>query len=156
MQLADVDGIAEVHVQVWREAYVSLMPSDYLADLDQERFARSWRGRLEGQQSAVGRQLVGLRPDGPIVAIGSAGPSRDEDAPTAWELYAINVLAAAHGTGLADLMMAELVGERPVSLWVLDGNKRALAFYARNGFVPDGATTEHEPSGRVELRLVRN
>jgi GNAT superfamily N-acetyltransferase len=156
MQLADVDGIAEVHIQVWREAYASLMPSGYLADLDQEQFARSWRGRLEGQQSAEVMQLLGLSPDAPIVAIGSARPSRDEDAPKAWELFAINVLAAAHGTGLADLMMAELVGDRPSSLWVLDGNKRALAFYARYGFVPDGATTKHEPSGRVELRLVRN
>jgi GNAT superfamily N-acetyltransferase len=156
MQLSDVDVIAEVHVQVWREAYVSLMPSDYLADLDEEQFARSWRVRLEEQESAEVIQLVGLSPDGQIVAIGSAGPSRDEDAPRSWELLAINVLAAAQGTGLADLMMAELVGDRPTSLWVLDGNKRAQAFYAHHGFIPDGATTEHEPSGRVELRLVRN
>ena len=156
MQLSDVDVIAEVHVQVWREAYAFLIPSDYLADLDEEQFARSWRARLEGQESAEVMQLVGLSPDGRIVAIGSAGPSRDEDAPRAWELFAINVLAAAHGSGLADLMMAELVGDRPTSLWVLDGNKRARAFYARYGFIPDGATTEHEPSGRVELRLVRS
>jgi GNAT superfamily N-acetyltransferase len=155
MQLADVDRIAEVHIQVWREAYRSLMPSDYLADLDQAQFARSWRDRLEGQRPAEIMQLVGLSPEGQMAAIGSAGPSRDEDAPTAWELFAINVLAAAHGTGLADLMMAELVADRSTSLWVLDGNKRARAFYARYGFVPDGATTEHEPSGRIELRLVR-
>jgi GNAT superfamily N-acetyltransferase len=156
MQLADVDGVAAVHVRVWREAYTSVMPSDYLDDLDQEQFAGSWRGRLEGQQPAEVMQLAGLSPDGTIVALGSAGPSRDEDAPTAWELFAINVLAAAHGTGLADLMMAELVGDRPTSLWVLDGNERARAFYARYGFVPDGATKEHEPSRRVELRLVRD
>jgi hypothetical protein len=127
-----------------------------LANLDQEQFASSWRGRLEGQPFAKVRQLVGLSPDGPFVATGSAEPSRDEDAPTAWELFAINVLAAAHGTGLADLMMADLVGDRPTSLWVLDGNQRARAFYARYGFVPHGATKEHEPSGRVKLRLVRN
>ncbi len=156
MEWADVDEIAEVHIQVWREAYESLMPSDYLAALDQEQFARSWRDRLKAQQPGEIMQLVGLSPDGRIAAIGSAGPSRDEDAPTAWELFAINVLAAAHGTGLADLMMADLVADRPTSLWVLDGNKHARAFYARYGFVPDGATTEHEPSGRVELRLVRN
>ena len=83
MQLSDVDVIAEVHVQVWREAYAFLIPSDYLADLDEEQFARSWRARLEGQESAEVMQLVGLSPDGRIVAIGSAKPSRDEDAPRA-------------------------------------------------------------------------
>jgi hypothetical protein len=155
MQLADVDRIAEVHVNVWREAYAALMPGDYLANLDQAEFARAWRTRLAGEESSEVMQLVGVSPDGRITALGSAGANRDDDAPTAWELFAINVLAAAHGTGLADLMMAALVGDRPTSLWVLDGNVRAQAFYARHAFSPDGSTKDHEPSGRLELRLVR-
>lgn len=67
----------------------------------------------------------------------------------------LNVLAAHHGTGLADLLLAELVGERAAYLWVLDGNARAQAFYRRHGFAVDGATKPHPPTGTTELRMVR-
>lgn len=44
----------------------------------------------------------------------------------------------------------------PAELWVLEGNARALAFYARNGFVVDG---ERKPTGfdtgGDELHMVR-
>ena len=60
-----------------------------------------------------------------------------------------------HGTGWADMLMAELVGDRPTYLWVLESNQRASAFYGRYGFVTDGATKLHEPTGRVEVRMLR-
>jgi ribosomal protein S18 acetylase RimI-like enzyme len=45
----------------------------------------------------------------------------------------------------------------PVSLWVLEGNERAVRFYRRHGFVPDGATKPEVigDADVVELRLVR-
>ena len=55
----------------------------------------------------------------------TSGPPRDDDAPAPLELYAINVLRRAHGTGLADDLMARAIGDRPAYLWVLDGNDRA-------------------------------
>jgi ribosomal protein S18 acetylase RimI-like enzyme len=66
------------------------------------------------------------------------------------------MLAAERGTGLADLMMAELVGARACSLWVLAGNARALAFYRRHGFVADGHSKTHSPTGTIERRLIRH
>ncbi len=152
----DAARVAEVHVQAWREAYVSLMPADYLAGLDVRRFTATWRERLARQSSPEVRQLVGVSPSGDIVAFGCAGPSRDGAVPTRGELWAINVLASEHGTGLADLMMAELVDDRAAYLWVLDGNVRARSFYTRHGFAPDGATKEHPPTGALEVRLVRS
>jgi ribosomal protein S18 acetylase RimI-like enzyme len=156
MRRGDEDRVAEVHVQAWREAYAGLMAADYLAALDVSRFASAWRERLAAQPSPGARPVVGLSPSGEIVAIGSSGPSRDDDAPTPDELWAINVLAAEHGTGLADLLMGELVGDRPASLWVLDGNVRAQAFYERHGFVPDGSTKTRPEIGRAEVRMVRS
>jgi GNAT superfamily N-acetyltransferase len=65
------------------------------------------------------------------------------------------VLPSAQGTGLADLMMERLVGTEPASLWVLDGNVRAEAFYRRHGFARDGAEKQHPPTGTTEVRMVR-
>ena len=59
------------------------------------------------------RRLVGVAPSGDVVAVATSGPSRDEDAPTPWELWAINILDAHHGSGLADLLMEQLVGDEP-------------------------------------------
>jgi ribosomal protein S18 acetylase RimI-like enzyme len=156
MAANDAERVAEVHVRAWREAYVSLMPTDYLADLDVQSFASRWRDRLADPPSPGVTQLVGVNPSGDIVAFAVAGPSRDEDVSVPREVWAINVLAAAHGTGLADLMMAEVVGDRSASLWVLAGNVRARAFYVRHGFAPDGATKKHQPTSSIEVRLIRS
>ncbi len=153
MHLSDADGVASVHVRVWREAYRSLLPAEHLAALDVEELTDRWRERL--LRPAAVRHLVGLHPDGHVVGLGTAGRSRDPEPTTAEELWALNVLSDAHGTGLADLMMAELIGGRDCTLWVLRGNDRAVAFYTRHGFTADGVTKVHEPTGRTEDRMVR-
>ena len=50
---------------------------------------------------------------------------------------------------------AEPFGVEPASLWVLRGNERAMRFYARHGFQPDGAVKFHEPTATAEDRWVR-
>jgi len=55
-----------------------------------------------------------------------------------WELRAVNVLEAHHGSGLADLLMEQLAGDEPATLWVVRGNEGAVAFYRRHGFRADG------------------
>ena len=156
MRVEDAVRVAEIHVRTWREAYVALLPADYLAGLDVGSFTTTWRERLVGQHPPGLKQLVGVDPSGDIVAIASAGPTRDEDVGGRWELWMINVLASEQGTGLADLMMGELIGDRPASLWVLDGNVRARAFYTRYGFEADSAAKQHPATGTIEVRLVRS
>jgi GNAT superfamily N-acetyltransferase len=156
MQASDASRVAQVHVRVWHEAYTSLMPADHLAGLHVAEFSERWRARLAHPTADGPRHLVGLSPAGVVVGLGTAGPSRDpEPAATRWELWALNVLASEHGTGLADLMMSELVGTRACHLWVLRGNARAVAFYTRHRFVADGGTKVHAPTGMTEDRMVR-
>ena len=140
---------------VWRDAYAGLMPAEYLAGLSEERCAARWReivGRLVG---APQRTLVVIDPDGRLAGFGSAGPSRDDDAPTEWELYAVNLLAHARSTGVADRLVDDLLGERDATLWVLEGNARARAFYARRGFVDEGGRDQHPDTGAPEMRMIR-
>jgi ribosomal protein S18 acetylase RimI-like enzyme len=155
LRLQDVDELGRVHVRVWREAYAQHMPADFLAGLDPVKSAQRWRLRFEMDEPA-GIVVVATGLDEEMVGFASAGPTRDQDAPTAWELYAINVLAAHQGTGVADQLIAAVIAQRPATLWVVTDNARAQAFYRRHGFTVEGATKVHESTGTPEIRMMRN
>jgi len=150
--LDDLDELGRVHVQVWREAYAGLLPDDYLGGLDPTFGPKRWRERF-GSSPEVAWWLA--RDEEGIVGMATSGPARDDDAPRPWELYAINVLRRGHGTGLADDLMEQTVGDRPAYLWVLDGNHRATAFYRRHGFADDGGRKPEPDTGVVEIRMAR-
>jgi GNAT superfamily N-acetyltransferase len=150
--LDDLEEMGRVHVEVWREAYAGLLPDDYLAGLDPAFGPRLWKERFGSSPAVswwIARDAVG------IAGLATAGPARDDDAPVPLELYAINVLRRAHGTGLADDLMAVTVGDRAAYLWVLDGNDRAQAFYARHGFTDEGGRKPEPDTGTVEIRMSR-
>jgi ribosomal protein S18 acetylase RimI-like enzyme len=148
----DLDELGRVHVQVWQEAYAGLLPADYLAGLDPAAGPARWRERRVSNGD-VGWWIA--RDEAGIVGMTTSGPPRDDDAPAPLELYAINVLRRAHGSGLADDLMARVVGDRPAYLWVLEGNERAKAFYRRHGFRDEGGRKPEPDTGVVEIRMVR-
>jgi ribosomal protein S18 acetylase RimI-like enzyme len=154
MRLSDAAEVGVVHVEVWRQAYALLMPAEILAALDPQAAVDRWRTALTQAPDEI-RRLVGVAPCGDVVAMAMSGPSRDEGAPTPWELWAINILEAHHGSGLADLLMERLVGDGPAMLWVVRGNQRAMAFYQRHGFRADGEVKWDERTGTTEERMVR-
>jgi L-amino acid N-acyltransferase YncA len=154
-RVEDAEEAGRVHIQVWREAYAEKMPADFIEGLDPVKSADRWKLRFEMEESD-GIVVVATGRDGDIVGLASAGPTRDADAPTAWELYSINVLAAHHGSGVADQLIMAAIAERPATLWVLLDNPRADAFYRRHGFSVEGATKIHEGSGATETRMIRN
>ncbi|MDO8188927.1 GNAT family N-acetyltransferase [Conexibacter sp. JD483] len=102
-------------------------------------------------------------PAAPVVGFLSfAAPSRDPDARihTA-ELAALYVDPARWGSGAADTLLEALFARladpygrwRELTLWMLDGNGRAGAFYARHGFTPDGACRTDTLQGPSGLRV---
>ena len=151
--VADAEEVGRVHVRVWQEAYAGLMPADYLDALDPDEFATGWRERLLHPRDGVGHWAGGDHAG--IVGIATSGPARDQDPPTPLELYAINVLARAHGTGVADALLRTAIGDRAAYLWVLDGNGRAQAFYRRHGFTDDGGRKAEPDTGVTEIRMSR-
>ena len=154
-RVEDADEVGRVHIQVWREAYADEMPADFLEGLDPVKAAERWRLRFE-MDEPDGVVVVATGRDGEIVGLASAGPTRDRDSLTDWELYSINVLAAHHGSGVADQLITAAVADRPATLWVVRDNPRADAFYRRHGFGVEGATRIHEGSGATEIRMIRN
>lgn len=157
---ADADALGRLHCQVWRETYADVMEAQAYAALLPERFVAGWQRRLEGlnEGSIAGGDTVRIaehRRDG-IVGFISVGPARDEDPPTPHQLWALNIVAEHQGTGLAQHLMADVLGEGPAYLWVAQGNDRAMAFYRRRGFALDGTEVINGHDGITELRMVRH
>jgi ribosomal protein S18 acetylase RimI-like enzyme len=151
-RLDDLDEMGRVHVRVWQEAYADLMPEDYLAALDPTAAPRRWRERF-GDSREISWWIA--RDDEGIVGLVTAGPPRDEDAPAPFELYALNVLRRAHGTGLAADLVGHAISDRAAYLWVLEGNERAIAFYRKHGFTDEGGRKAEPDTGIMEIRMAR-
>jgi len=46
MEQDDAERVAQVHGEVWRTAYATVLPEGYLANLDVSEFADRWSSRL--------------------------------------------------------------------------------------------------------------
>ncbi|GAA5144984.1 hypothetical protein GCM10023340_13520 [Nocardioides marinquilinus] len=149
--LGDVDALVELHRACWVEAYTDLMPPGAVDRVfaDPERLRRR---RVE-QIADPARTMLLAVVDDALVGFAASGPPRHDDPPAPLELYAVYARAATWGRGVGPALLAAAVGARPAYLWVLEGNDRAVAFYRRHRFAPDGATDER-PEGRV-LRMTR-
>lgn len=176
----DVAAIAVVHVRSWQATYAGHFPDDFLDALDPAQRAEGWRryfeqglradetvlvyetGRPTGDARAGGEgdQREGVAGSGDIVGFAHVGPSRDEDARGAGELYAIYLLPERWGQGLGRALMARSLVELAASgfaaatLWVLEGNRRARRFYEAGGWRADGSSKVDDHLG-FPIREVR-
>lgn len=154
----DAYGIAAVNVVSWQEAYRGLIPDDVLAGLSVDGRASHW---AEFLASGAGSILVVTR-ESAIIGFVSFGRGRDDDATTAvGALYAIYVHPQCWREGIGTLLHdaalrhLRLDGYTSATLWVLDGNDRAIGFYRRHGWSPDGATQVDAGPGQVDLHELR-
>lgn len=154
----DIPAVARLHVAVWQAAYRGLLPDDYLDALSVERRVSMWHSIVAAEQAP---SLVAADAGG-IVGFLLGGPVRDEDAGGAMigEVYAIYVAPDHWGAGVGAMLMrhglASLLaqGYQEVVVWVLRGNVRAINFYGRMGFQPDGAE-KTDSRGAVVFEEIR-
>ncbi|HET8616410.1 MAG TPA: GNAT family N-acetyltransferase [Actinomycetales bacterium] len=160
----DADGIAHVHVAAWRVGYRGLLPGAFLSGLSVEQRTSRWQAILAQPSEPPAQTLLAER-DGSVVGFASVGPARDEGAgATTGELWAIYVhpdhwrSGAGHALHERAMEVLRDAGRTDATLWVLAGNERAAAFYARHGWAPDGATkTDWRDDVRLdELRYRRS
>ena len=154
----DAREIADVHVESWKAAYRGLMPSAFLDGLNATDRGPAWRDRLAGPLEVM---LV-VEEAEHVVGWAMGGRSRDVDAPPSTaELFAINLDPAVWRRGAGRLLWEScresfrLRGYTRASLWVLEGNVRARAFYEAQGFHRDPTLTVTREFGGAELVEVR-
>lgn len=153
----DVEPLAWVHVQAWREAYGEFSPERFYDDSARERRCAMW-SRLLTDEDASDRVRVARH--GPcIVGFALRGfAALDEDHPPARDeqLYALYILAPWYGKGVGLALLDQCLSGRPALLWVAKNNSRARRFYEKNGVADDGTEkVDQEVDGLAEIRMVR-
>lgn len=153
----DAAEVARVHVRSWQVAYRGLFPDDYLDGLRAEdRMARYTFGDGHPDRPAT---IVAVAGD-TVCGFATTGPSQDEDAAAAGELFAIYLDPHAWGRGVGRSLMTEArarlscQGFAEAILWVLAGNERAQRFYRADRWQPDGHR-RHENVWGVSADVVR-
>ena len=148
--LADADAIARVRVRGWQAAYGGLIAADHLAGLSAQRRSATWRQAIESGRDQI---LVARVVDGEVLGFSCCAAARDEDTPPgAAELTALYLDPSTWRQGLGRQLWqasrANMVARQhqAITVWVLSGNARAIAFYQAVGFVI-------EP-GRVKTLIV--
>lgn len=136
---ADAEALAQLHVATWSETYAHLLPPGFLSTTYVEGRRRMWvqvlaqpRDDMVVRVAEVDDVLVGFSWAGPPVEALAGDDGRTR------QLYALYVRAAHHGTGIGQRLLDEALGHEPAVLRVVRDNPRAVAFYRRDGFVPDG------------------
>ncbi|WP_372727179.1 N-acetyltransferase family protein [Nocardioides sp.] len=145
----DAEALTHLHLDCWDDAYAGLVDRALLGARRADVPARieKWRANLAERETLLAETTDGL------VGFATAGPARDEDAPAELEVWALYVRAAHWGTGVGHALLQAAIGEHPAYLCVLEGNDRAIRFYERQGFRPDGQVSDADEGRHV--RMVR-
>lgn len=157
-RLADIEAAARVRAQAWRESFTGFLPEEVLdnADAWAPEVAARWAHNMTDRGATY---WVGVdKATGSIVGVSHADAATGPDQPTTLILKSLYVLDGAKGSGLAVALVRRAIGDDiRAHLWVIDGNERAIAFYRRLGFEPDGLIQDIEPGwpGGRQLRMVR-
>ena len=145
----EILGKAYVHWKAWHEAYPGIVSSDYLERMTLEKcetLAFRWKD-----------DILVAEEDGRVIGFLGYG-NRGEEAPSTGEIFALYVLKEYYGTGLGQKLMEEglkrLEAYPEICLWVLKENRRAIRFYEKCGFVPDGAELYNANVSASEIRMV--
>ncbi|RMG17996.1 MAG: GNAT family N-acetyltransferase [Deltaproteobacteria bacterium] len=153
---SDLPGIAAVHAAAFEVAHARWIRPEARAALSAQAFAHRWtrffaearRRRHTGAWVAVTGETV--------AGVLSLAPSRDADA-AGQEIRALYVAPDRLRRGIGRALLERalwLHPDRPYTLWVVEDNRRARAFYEALGFRPDSAR-RRIPIGPIEAPALR-
>lgn len=156
LRIDETEAALRMKNQGWRQAYRGKVREEVLDGLDDgiEAIAEAWR---QGFDESGSVPLVAVNDDGAIVGIAAGGEARGDNPPAAVELFMLYVLEEYYGTGLGRALADAAIGDAAACVWVLEGNERAIAFYRKLGFAPDGEREQLSErwNGLHEIRMVR-
>lgn len=146
----DAEALTHLHLDCWDDAYTGLVAQELLDERRADIPSRVdfWRGALER-----GAVVWLAEHDGGLVGFSGAGDGRVPVAGITTELRVLYVRATWWGSGVGHDLLEAALGDRAAYLCVLGGNERAIRFYERHGFAPDGHVEDAAEGPHV--RMVR-
>jgi len=147
--VADARRIADVHVRSWKVGYRGLLPQDLLDGLDPQQRVPRWAATFEQSSWPARGTLVAEEADR-LLGFADMCPTRDDDqdSTSVGEVASFYVLPEVWGQGVGRTLMEAssntltAAGFLAATLWVLDTNARAIAFYRALGWRDDGAVKD--------------
>lgn len=150
----DAAGIANVHINSWRESYKNILPKEYLRELPLE-FNERYELWLEVTAVNTHPVYVAEHDKYGIVGFISGGEARDAKYVDYAEIYSIYLLKKFHGHGTGYRLLKKLfsdfinTGHNKCYVWVLNDNI-FTHFYERSGAFNNGDTRK-DTIGNIEI-----
>jgi ribosomal protein S18 acetylase RimI-like enzyme len=152
----DLDGIVRVFLACWRGSYRGVLPVPTIEAMSDERAQALWQ-RVLGAD--VGEVLVAER----VSAAGAEllGITRFAASGDRGDVHSLYVSPGAQGLGIGSRLLnaaAERLaslGATDAALWVFANNAPSIAFYRKQGWLPDGGERTQDEFGEPELSLAR-
>ena len=132
---ADIDAIARVHVQAWRESYIGLVPPEAFEHHSLETRIAQWRLTL----SDADRSTLACEDEGAIRGFVSGGPIKWTGLSTDSEVASLYLLDAVKRRGIGGTLFRQFMsvlarrGFASCGLWTLTNNVAARRFYEAMG-----------------------
>lgn len=150
----DAAAIAAVQVEGWRDTYGRLLPQRFYDAKALVERTRTWSEALSRPDHAP--RLFVAESAVRLVGFAFASSPREEHPARDLQLHMLYVRTPLHGSGIGQALLDAVLEQEPAQLWCAKENPRALAFYRRNGFAPDGSHKVDPDMGDLtEVRLVR-
>jgi len=154
----DLPAVALVRALTWQAAYAGMVDDAELRTLTDPDVVAAWAARAATKTDTT-YTVADLA--GEVVGFAAYGAERSDD-PRPWrgELYALYVLPDHWRSGAGSALMHAALdalaenGFDHVTLLVLAGNERAIAFYRRHGFHETGEVLR-DHRGLDDLRMAR-
>ena len=147
----EIRGKAYVHWRSWQEAYPGIIDQQYLDRLSLEK--------CESMAFRRPDNILIAKDGDRVVGFVGYGKYRNDELENTGEIFAIYLLAEYYGRGIGYRLMqaglARLKDYPQIAVWVLRENERAIRFYTRCGFRPDGReATLQLVSPVTEIRML--
>ena len=149
----EIKGKAYVHYKSWHESYSDIVDADYLNN-------KVTLEKCEAMAQKFPENTLVAKLDGRVVGFAAYGKYRDESF-SGGEIYAIYVLEEYQkkkiGYSLMKAALEELAEYDRVALLVFKDNKKAIDFYEKVGFRPDGKENVFTLGTELtEIRMIYN
>ena len=155
-QPGDAAALRDLHVETWIATYEGCLPERFYQERLAAHRVRDWAEVL-GRQTELGGGVLVTRNGANITGLCQPGPTEDDDDDPAEvghidRLY-VHPLHQRMGLGRSLLTEAtrrlNALGMSAVTLWALEADERARAFYERLGWRLDGGSNFY---GAVDVR----
>lgn len=139
--IADADNLGEVHAAAWKQAYVDIMPQEFLNTITTQNCSNEF---LKNSNNTLMRYYIVYLLDKPVgilyISLSNAVNLKN----ISGEILALYILKDSCGKGYGTVTIDFAVHQlkslscKKIILWVLECNKKARKFYERNGFLFTG------------------